>query len=75
MVYNIPGIFFASKSLNSGIKVQKYSIFTEENDVTLRITKVKYTINFKIMLFMVQNKIQIVSNAHKWKEIVKKILT
>ena len=69
----MPG-FFASKSLNSRIKVQKYPIFTEKNDVTLNITKTKYTINFQIILFMVQNKTQIASNTHRHKERVKKIL-
>ena len=41
----------------------------------MTITKVKYTINFKIKSFMVQNKTQIVSNTHRFKKILKKILT
>ena len=60
--------------MNSRIKVQKYPIFTEKNDVTLNITKVKYTINFQIIPFMVQNKTQIASDAYRYKKTVKKIL-
>ena len=48
--------------------------FHQKNDITLNITKVKYTINFQ-MTFMVQNKIQIASNTHRYKKIVKKIIT
>ena len=65
---------FAGKGLNSKIKVQKYAIFTGKNDVTLNITKVKYTINFQIIPFKNQNKTQIASDTHKYKKIVKKML-
>ena len=64
-----------SKALNSRIKVQKYPIFTEKNDVTLNINKEKYTIIFQIIPAMVQNKTQIASNTHRYKKIVKKTLT
>ena len=73
-VYSMSG-FFVGKGLNSSIKVQNYPIFTEKNDVILNVTKVKYTVNFQIMPFMVQNKTQIASNTHRYKKIVKKILT
>ena len=62
------------KRLNSRIKVQKYPIFTEGNDITLSITKVKCTINFQVMSFMVQDKTQIASNTHSYEKIVKKYL-
>ena len=65
---------FTGKGLNSKIKVQKYAIFTGKNDVTLNITKVKYTINFQIIPFKNQNKTQIASDTHKYKKIVKKML-
>ena len=42
---------------------------------SLNITKVKYTINFQIIPFMVQNKTQIGYNTHRYKKVVKKILT
>ena len=61
--------------LNSKIKVKKYPIFTEKIDVTLNIFILKYTLNFQIMPFMIQNKTQISSNTHRYKKIVKKILT
>ena len=61
------------KGLNSRIKVQKYHIFNEKNDVTLNITKGKYTINFQVIPVMVQNKTQIISNTQRNKKIVKKI--
>ena len=67
--------FFVSKRLNSRMKVQKYPIFIEKNDVTLNITKVKNTVIFKIMPFMVQTKTQIASNTYRYKKILKKILT
>ena len=70
----MPGGFFVSKALNSRIKVQKYPIFTEKNDVTLNINKEKYTIIFQIIPAMVQNKTQIASNTHRYKKIVKKTL-
>ena len=66
--------FFAGKSLNSKMKVQKSPIFTEKNDVTLNITRVKYTTNFEIMPFIVQNKTQIVSDTHRYMKRGKKIL-
>ena len=59
---------FAGKGLNSRIKIQKYPMFTEKNDVTMANTKVKYTINFQIMPFMVQNKTQIASNTHRYQK-------
>ena len=61
--------------MNSRIKVKKYPIFTEKNDVTLSIFKVKYIINFQIIPSMVQNKTQIASNTHRYKKIVKRIFT
>ena len=67
--------FFVGKRLNSRINVQNTPFSPKKNDVTLNITKVKYTINFQIMPFMVQNKTQIVSNMHRYKKIVKKTLT
>ena len=67
--------FLVCKGLDSRTKIQKYPIFTEKNDVTLNLTKMKYTINFQIMPFMVQNKTKIASNTHSSKKIVKKILT
>ena len=63
--------FFTGKGLNSRIKIQKYPIFTEENNVI----KVKYAIHFQIISFMVQNKTQIASNTHRYKKIKKKIFT
>ena len=60
--------------MNSRIKVQQHPIFTKKNDVALNITKVKYTINFQIIPFMVQNKTQIASDTQRYKKIVKKIL-
>ena len=51
-MYNMPG-FFVGKGLNSKMKVQKYPIFIEKNDVTLNITKVKYIRNFQTIPFMV----------------------
>ena len=59
--------------LNSRIKIQKHLIFTEKNEVTLNITRVKDATNFQIIPFMVQNKTQIASNTHRYKKIVKKI--
>ena len=61
-VYNIPELKFKNK----GPKIPHFHL---KNDVTL------YTIDFQIMPFMVQNKNQIASNTHKYKKIVKKILT
>ena len=66
----MPGVFFAGKGLGL---VQKYPTFTEKNGVTLIITKVKCTINFQLIPFMVQNKTQITSNTYRYKKIVKKI--
>ena len=63
------------KALNSRIKVQKYPIFTEKNDLTLNINKEKYTIIFQIIPAMIQNKTQIASNTNRYKKIVKKTLT
>ena len=40
--------------------------------MTLNTTKVKYTINFQIV---VQNKTQITSNTHRYKKIVTKTIT
>ena len=67
-------VFFAGKGLNSRINPQNYLMFTEQNDVTLNATKVKCTINFQIMPFMVQSKTQIAYNTHRYKEIGIKIL-
>ena len=55
-------------------KGHKIPYFPPKNDVTLNITKVKYTIYFQIIPFMVQNKTQIASDTHRYKKIVKKIL-
>ena len=44
----------------------------EKNDITLKITKVKYNINFHVMPFMDQNKTQTASDTHRYKKIVKK---
>ena len=67
-------VFFCVSGFKFGVKVQKYPIFTEKNDVTLNIIKVKCTINFQAMPFMVQNKTQIASNTHRYKKTVNKIL-
>ena len=68
----MPGFFFVGKRLNSRMNVQNTPFSPIKNDVTLNITKVKYTINFQIMPFMVENKTQIASNMHRYKKIVKK---
>ena len=47
------------KRLNSRIKVQKYPIFTEGNDITLSITKVKCTINFQVCLSWFKTKLRL----------------
>ena len=54
----MPG-FFMGRRLNSRIKVQNYFIFTGKNDETLNITKVKYTLKFQIMPFMIKKKLRL----------------
>ena len=69
MVFNLGGFFFfffffAGKGMyefkNKGSKIPD---FYRKKKVTLNITNVKYTINFQIISFMVQNKTQIAFNS------------
>ena len=47
----------------------------EKDDVTLNITKVKYTMNFQIMPLIDQNKTQIASDTHRYKKMLRKYLS
>ena len=71
----MPG-FFVGKGLNWEGKRPKNtpSSPNQKNNITLNITKIKYTKHFQIMPFMVQSKTQIASNTHTYRKIVKKIL-
>ena len=71
--YIICQAFFIGKCLNSRIKIQKRRTHTKRRNIEYHKKEIHH--NFQVKPFMVPNKTQIASNAHRYKKIVNKILT